>query len=687
MARCDVLQTTEAPNTNARWFAEPKGEVHPSLVPVFRMVREQSEWRIDADEYHAGLYCASDRPGVRGRSFKGYEYGPATLPYNVCRSAVDTLQSKIAKHRPLPEVLTQRGSWKNQKRAKKQTQFIEGEFYRQKIFEKHAKLIVRDAEIFGRGLLKVWVEGRRIKCERALPWEVFDDEWDAKHGSPRNRYHCRSVDKGILLEQFARTKDGGWSQTKADAINGAGRFDLIDSWDSNGGCTVDRIDIIEAWHLCDRPEAHEQGEDEQPDPHEEGDDDAESGEEPTHAPRDIGEEPRKHKCTGRHVVITTAGTLIDEPWEYNYFPYVALAYNDALVGSDLHSHGLVEQLEGYQYEINQSSERLSEMFHLSGVHIAVPDGAKIHDQQIRNGITITRHANGGKLEVQQLDLVNEHVRARPRELTEDALNDAGLSQMSVQSEKPSGITSGIGLQTLDDIETERFMMFGRAYEAWCLELGRRFIDCAKMIAEAYGDHAVTVPMKGGLLKLRWTDVYVEGVQLRIFPTSLLPQQIGARLDKLMMLWETQVIDRATFLRHLDAPDMQAEMDLETADKLVIDEILERMLDADEEDGEAAYLAPSAYQDFAWAARRAQQKYNRAWLDGAPEYNLEMLRRYMKQCQEQIDRLSAGAMPGNTNAAGPAPAGMPPAAPPGNGPMPSAPEAPPLPPIPGLPQAA
>ena len=672
---------------NAQWYREPKGEVHESLRPVFKMVRDQSEWRIDADEYHAGLYCSSDRPGIRGRSQKGYEYGPATLPYNVCRAAVDTLQAKIAAQRPLPEVLTQRGSWKNQKRAKKQSQFIEGEFSRQKIFEQKAPAIVRDAEIFGRGILKVWVEGRRMKTERARPWEVFDDDWDAKHGSPRNRYHCRSIDKGVLLEQFARTKSGGWSTTIAEAIHGAGRFDTqSEQWDGGGSCTVDRVDIIEAWHLCDRPEEHEQGEDIAPDPHEE---DAvrmigEGDDTPTKDPRDIGEQPRKYKCTGRHVVITTAGTLIDESWEFNYFPFVVLAYNEGVVGSDIHAHGLVEQLEGYQFEINQASERNAESFHRSGVHVLVSDASKIQDQEIRNGISIMRHAAGGPVPtIMQMDLVNEHMLARPNQLVQDALNDAGLSQMSVQSQKPAGITAGIALQTLDDVETQRFMIFGRAYENWCLEIGRRFLDGAKMIAEAYGDYAVTVPMKGGLLPLRWTDVYVEGVQLRVFPTSMLPQQIGARLDKLMMLFETQVIDRATFLRHLDAPDMQAELDLETADKLVIDEIIERMLDAEEDDGEAAYLAPSAYQDFAWAAKRAQQKYNRAWLDGAPEYNLELLQRYMKQCDVEAKKLAASAAPpANTNSGAPAPG--PAASPDGAGlNLPAAPAPPPLPPIPGL----
>ena len=620
----------------ADWYREKNGEAHGILAGVFRTVREECEWRIDADEFHLGLYAASDQPGVRGQSRRGYEYGPATLPYNVCRSAVDTLQAKIAKHRPLPQCLTSKGNWKQQKRARKMTQFLEGEFYRQRIYERHAQMIVRDALIFGRGALKIWTEGRRIKTERAHVWELFTDEWDSRYASPRNLYHCRSVDKGVLLEQFARTESGGWKQSVREAIESAGRFSLDDSIQSNGGCTVDRVDIIEAWHLCDRPEEHEQAEDEN-----EPSDDKEEA--PTEEPKAQGEQPRKHRCTGRHVVITTAGTLIDEPWKYDYFPYAILHYNDAVVGA--WGHGLVEQLEGYQHEINHASERLAEMYRLSGVHVLVPDNAKISYQDIRNGINIMGHAPGGVPQVQHMDLVNEHFRARPNELTQDALNDAGLSQMSVQSEKPAGITAGVALQTLDDIETERFMIFGRAYETWNVEVARRFMDCASQVAASYGDHAVSVPMKGGLLKLRWTDVYVDGVELRAAPTALLSTLLGARLEKLTMLWESQLIDRATFLRYLDAPDLQAEMDLETADKLVVDEMIDRMLEAEEEDGESAYLAPSAYQPFDWAMKRAQQKYNRALLDGAPEFNLDMLQRYMKGCQKELDRLNAASAPG------------------------------------------
>jgi hypothetical protein len=587
-------------HASAAWYDEPKGDVHAALVAVWNVVRDENAWRVDADEYHAGLYAASDRPGVRGRSRRGYEYGPATLPYNVCRSAVDTLQAKIAKQRPLPQVLTQRGNWKNQKRARKMTQFLEGEFYRQRIFEGQSARIVRDALVFGRGVLKVWAEGDQVRTERVHPWELFTDSWDDRYGDPRNLYHRRSVDKGVAMQLFARSEGGGWRSSARDAIEQAGRFDLSSDLEAGDeATTVERIDLIEAWHRCDR------------------------------------HSDKPHKCTGRHVVVTTSGTLVDEPWEHDYFPFAILGYCEPISG--YWAHGLVEQLEGYQYEINLASQKSSEQHRMSGVGILVPTSAKMHDQQFRNGINIMHHSPGGTPQVFQMDLVNEHTRVRPRELTQDALNDAGISQMAAQSQKPSGVTAALALQTLDDIETERFMVFGRAYEAWCLDIARRLIDCAKDIANDYGDLAVSVPMKGGLLDLSWKDVYVDGTELRVFSTSMLPQQLGARLERLKDLWNTGLIDRATFLRQLDAPDMQAELDLETADKLVIDEMLERMADAEEDEGEeAAFMPPSAYQELTWGAKRAQQKLNRGLLDGMPEFNQLLLQRWIKEAQALID---------------------------------------------------
>lgn len=642
-----AARLVRVPTANAAWPTQPKDSVHGALTAVFGTVREESEWLLQADELHLGFYKQSERHAVRGSSTRFCDYDQATLPHNVCRGGVDTLQAKVAKRRPLPVAHTQAGNWGQQKRARKMSQFLEGEFYRQRIYEKHAPMIVRDALIFGRGHLAVFVRGRRIAVERLFPWEVFDDAWDARYGAPRNRFYLRSFDKGVALETFARTEAGGWTQETKRAIEEAGLFNE-NSGNDYATSTVDRIHVVDAYHLCDDPDAHiiEAEEEAARAAHaEDDDDDTNAG---TGESRGRGAMPRKHKCNGRHVVFTTAGVLLDEPWTFPYFPDVQLNYNEPVAGSK--GTGLVEQLEGYQYAINDTCDVLSEQYRLSGVHILVPDSAKISYQDFRNGINLTGYqAGGGEPKIFHADLVNEHMRQRPRELRQDALNDAGLSEMSVQSEKPAGITAAIALQTLDDKETERFFIFDTGFSTWNLEIGRRFVDCAKLIAETHGEYAVTVPMKRGLLPLKWTDVYVDGAELKLSPTSFLPTEPAAKRQALNDMWESQQIDRAVFLRLLDDPDLQAELDLETADKLVIDEMLERMRDAEEDEGETAYMPPSEYQQIwnkdpatgnlqpGWAPRRAQQTLNRMILDGAPEFNLDLVRRFLKQCQDMLTK--------------------------------------------------
>jgi hypothetical protein len=117
---------------------------------VARDARTGEETRHEADAFVFAV-------GVKGLPSRDYTYGPCVLPYNIARSATDTLVAKIAQHRPLPQVLTQKGNWRQQKRAKKLTQFIEGEFYRQRFFETHARKFIRDALVFGRGILHLSV--------------------------------------------------------------------------------------------------------------------------------------------------------------------------------------------------------------------------------------------------------------------------------------------------------------------------------------------------------------------------------------------------------------------------------------------------------------------------------------------------------------------------------------------------
>lgn len=578
--------------TDGLWNEAPKGSVHVELLRVFRHVLKESEWQRDADEYHAALYCGTQQSaGVReSASRANYRYGPAQLPYNICRNAVDTLTAKVGKHRPLPEVLTSRGNWSQQKRARKLSQLIDGAFYKCRVFEKHAKRIIRDACVLGRGVLKVYELNGEVCAERVYPWELHSDPWDARYGEPRNLYHCRQMDRAVLERQFPKLKTAIVGKHIDDRA-------LIMGEES----TVQRIDVLEAWHLPSGPKAKD----------------------------------------GRHVICVNGLTLVDESWDEESFPFAVLHYSDPFTGDS--GQGLVEQLEGYQYDLNLMASYVSQSYKmLGGTIILVPDNAKITDQQFRNGVgTILYHQPGGKPEVFQPSPIHPAVYNRQRELRDDALADSGISQMSAMSQKPAGVTAAVALQALDDIETERFIIFGRAYESWCLDVARLVISCVRRIADREGDFRVEAMIGGtgkSLVEVKWSECEVEDFTLRVFPTSLLPQQLSARLDKLKGLYDGGIVDRATFLRQLDAPDLAAEMDLETADKMLVDEQLEYLRDAEEDDEKAPLIGPSPFVDLKWAVRRTQQTLNRAELDGAPEYVLERFREYMAQCKDLLEKL-------------------------------------------------
>ncbi len=98
-------------------------------------------------------------------------------------------------------------------------------------------------------------------------------------------------------------------------------------------------------------------------------------------------------------------------------------------------------------------------------------------------------------------------------------------------------------------------------------------------------------------------------------------------------------------------------------------MLETMSDAEEEEGESAYRPPSAYQQLedpqkpgepGWSLRRCQQRLNKGIDEGMPEFNQEMLRRFLKDGDEELQELRKRRMEMNAPPPMPgAPVGGPP----------------------------
>ncbi len=612
----------------ADWWTKDGEELAETLGTVFTQVRDENAWRTDKDEYHWGLYEGTGMGGVTIRSRRNLTYANATLPDNVCKMSVDTLTSRVASIRPIPLVFTQRGNWTDQRKAKKLRQFGEGEFYRQKIHEEIAPRIIKDALVARGGVVQVYVDGKKPKVERVHPWTIFFDDWDAEFGEPLTCMRLRTVDLGIAMRKWGTTPE------KREAIANAGRFSTLTtaSSEEDRESTVKRIELVEAWYRC---LGH----------------DAEDG----------------HTCAGKHVIICDGAVLFEERWEHGYFPFAWLFYDTPNTG--FFGSGLVQTIEGYQCSINETNSKLADQYANSGKLVILRDGSGVFKSDVTNGIRVA-HCRPGPYEpfVADLNMVNEHLRMRPVELVERAMASTGVSTTSAQGKKQDGIESGIALQTLDDIETQRHIVFGRRFEAWCMNVMFLLFECVKKIAKKHGEYAVDVPMRGAYLPLKWSEVEIDGFQLHLQTVGHLYMSFAGKLEKLKTLFEMGAIDRGTFMRHLDAGDVQAELDLETADKLLVDEIIESMLDAtDRESANDNYVDPHGDLPLAWGIRRVHQKKLQAQMEGAPLHVLQVLDRFKQDLQYLEEKAAREAAAKAAGAAGPTPLGGGP--PPPDAPMP------------------
>jgi len=620
------------------WWDEDDGDRSGDMVSrVVKQIRDRHRWRFDADTFHAGLYAGNcNAGGVLMAPGSDYSYTPSTKPRNVCRMAVDTFCSKITKHRPLPKVQTSMGNWKQQKKSKKTTQWVEGAMYQIRFFERWDPLWVRDSGIFGRGVLKVARRGRNRACiERVFPWEYLIDEWDARYGEPRNCYHIVTMDLGKALALYGKKQDDESDEEceeRCDAIKRAATTDPKDDWTWQGECdtTVVRVRLAHAYHICDDIDAHD-------------DDDA-------------------HECNGCHDTVILGGPRIErEPFDWPEFPYEQLNYSDPIAGAI--GMGLCEMLEGWQEAIDVGHSTLEECVRtVGGAIFLVDNNADLPAAKFMNGgVAVIKKRAGSQVQAITPAPVHPMLMQLEQQRPIDALSEFGFSQMSTQAQRPPGITSGVGLNMLDDIEDERRLPQGRQREAAIAGIARKLMLIAKDIAKDEGEMAVQVPMAKGLLPLKWSEVSLDDFQLRVFPASWLPQTPAAKLEVLNFLFDREIIDRDEFRRLFGGPDYEWELDLVTADRLNVDEKLEAIYDAEtpEELQYAEQVAtPNNYQDPTWAMQRAQQRYNQGQNEGLPPENQAALRRYMVACKNLLA----------ANAPAPDPMAAP-MAPPGQGPMP------------------
>lgn len=607
---------------DVRWYLADKEDIHDCVMSRVSRLRNRQRARREMYRYYLQLYGVNEFTGLGLTNYEAASIGfvAPSLPYNVVRRGVNTVAAKVGRHKPAPMVLTKRGNYKETKRARGLSNFLEGAFGTNAcdVYPKTATM-ARDALTLGPGLL--WIhhyKGDNLpRIERTLAWENFVDIGDAHNGDPTQWWMVRWEDRVDLENHYPNANSLGEDRHGIIERSGSSSGLIDDMPDYEQG--IDRVLVTRCWRLP------------------------------------CGDKP------GRYYVGVDGGMLDEGEYLRDHFPVLMLGYVKPMIG--VWPDGLAAEMSGFQEETNYVTETLRMAHRMVGTGIwKVPDGGDVIDSHFVNEVgTILKYRQGFEPMYQSPDPANPQTYEYQQQCANGALQWSGISTMSANAEKPAGITSGVALNTLDDVESDNFALFEEAYEDIHIKVADRLIEEFKEMHEENPDIAVFARQRRQLLEVKWADVDMDRdvIDIQIWPTNLLGRTPAAKRQAVSDLFNAGIVDRTMYLRLLDAPDLDAEFDLESAMTLICDEQLDHMIDVepDDVDDPDSYKRPGPYQDLVYAMRRAQQNICLGQLTGVPEEVLDLLRRYIEDAKTELTKALPpptipGVMPAPTAGVGP-----------------------------------
>ena len=520
------------------------------------------------------------------------------LRYNVVKSVIDTVASRIGKNRPKAAFLTSGGDFTQQRTARNLEKYVEGSFYETDIYDKGSHCF-RDACIMGPGILKFFEKktrdgGWKVWNERVFPWELLVDYADGRDGHPTQMFHVKHIDTNVIYEMFADSDK--WKNKKEDLRN---VIELAQQADWEGidiDSLVDQKLCVESWHLPSGPDAKD----------------------------------------GRHVISLSSAVLFEEEWDEDWFPFAVFQWSRPTIG--YWGTGIAKDINGIQIEINRLLDKIQKSYHLfANPWVAVQVGSKVLKSHITNGVGRILEYQGQPPQVVTHQPIHPQVISYLQQLKTDALRQTGVSEMAAQGKKPADLESGAALREYNDIEDTRHAGPAQQYERFYMDSAKTIVRMSQRMHKQGKTPEVMAHYKRRSRKwvdvLKWSDINIDesGYVMQIFPTSLLPSTPAGRTATVQEWLRSGLVDKVTAMHLLELPDLEQVQTLEVTSYNIVLDQMESIL----EDGE--FIHPEPYQDLLLALKLSQTTYLQAKMDKAPDDKLEMVRLYIEACKRLIDK--------------------------------------------------
>ena len=250
-----------------------------------------------------------------------------------------------------------------------------------------------------------------------------------------------------------------------------------------------------------------------------------------------------------------------ETYTPDVVPFVFLHYSNPIVGNS--STSIVDMLVSIQKEIDILMDKIKDASQLSpGNQIFLPEGSNIKASAISNRIgqimtyKPTPTMTTSPVTVATPNFISEQYMATVNELVEKAYAMVGISQLSSQGVKPTGVTAGIALSTLENVESDR-------YETQLNAVVRAYVDIAKTCLAVFPADEDILPENTQRLAVKWEDIVAEAnkMQVQFSAADSLSKDPSVKLQQLQMLAQSGIIPQSRIAQFLELPDIQTGFSL------------------------------------------------------------------------------------------------------------------------------
>jgi hypothetical protein len=530
--------------------------------------------------------------------------------YNVVKCCSDAFVAKVTKDRPKVSFVTEGGDWQLQQKARAMEKFIEGQFYETDIYEMAPSVVLDGGGIFGTGVFKLYIDGEgkdaRIGVDRVLPLELLVDDQEGAKGKPPTMMQEAWIDRPRLKEEYA---DDPALVEKIEKATRAADANIGHHGGVGYDSTADQLLVTEAWHLPSSRKAKD----------------------------------------GRHVIAIENATLLDEPWEHQWFPFVCYRKQRAPLG--FWGIGLADELDPIQTSINEKLLRIDKALRLLGAgHVLCHTGSKVNFAQWDNDIGSKIEYTGIKPEIYvPAEVVPQQMFAQLDRDYNRAFEITGIPQAQAQGQVPANLESGKAQEVYLDITDQRMQVAIHNYHHMFLELAKVILELGREIVAKHNKDfgSKCASKRGGMQRilLRENDLDDEACVMKLWPTNGLSDEPAARMKDVERMANAGWLAPDEAKRLLDFPDLEAANDLENASYNAVESCISEMLD------KGRYRQPQPFLNLAQATRQVQLALIKAWTDGRPEARLQLLRDWLTDAM-QLTQGPGGPQPVNTMASAP-----------------------------------